>query len=135
MNIEKQLEVIKRGVVDIISEEDIINKLKEGRPLIIKAGFDPTAPDIHLGHTVLLRKLRQFQDLGHQVAFLVGDFTARIGDPTGQSKIRKILTDEEIKENASTYTKQAYKILLPEKTKVVFNSSWFDAMNGLEFAK
>ncbi len=135
MDINKQLEIIKRGAVDIISEDLLKTKLAKNKPLVIKAGFDPTAPDIHLGHTVLLRKLRSFQDLGHKVIFLIGDFTARIGDPTGQSKIRKILTTEEIEQNASTYTKQAYRILDSKKTKVVFNSEWFDKMNGLDFMR
>jgi tyrosyl-tRNA synthetase len=139
MKIEKQLKIIKRGAVEIISEEELVKKLEESqrkkRPLRIKAGFDPTAPDIHLGHTVLLRKLRQFQDLGHIVYFLVGDFTARIGDPSGQNKTRKILTPKEIKNNAATYKKQAFKILDPKKIEVVFNSKWFDKMQGLEFGR
>ena len=134
-DVDKQLEIIKRGAVEIISEEELKKKLGENRPLIIKAGFDPTAPDIHLGHTVLLRKLRQFQDLGHKVVFLIGDFTARIGDPSGQNKIRKVLTIREIKNNASTYKKQVFKILDPKKTKIVFNSKWFDRMRGLDFGR
>lgn len=134
-----QLEVIKRGAVEIISEDDLKNKLqqsiKTGKPLNIKAGFDPTAPDIHLGHTVLLKKLRQFQDLGHTVFFLIGDFTGRIGDPSGRSEIRRQLTKEEIVKNARTYKKQAAKILNMKRVKVVFNSRWFDRMRGLEFGK
>lgn len=139
MDIKKQLEIIKRGVVDLVSEEELIRKVqdseKENRPLIIKAGFDPTAPDIHLGHTVLLRKLRQFQDLGHLVYFLIGDFTARIGDPTGRSVLRKALSKEEVEKNALTYKKQAGKILDMDKAKVIFNSEWFDAMPVIELLK
>lgn len=135
-NINQQLEIIKRGATEIISEEELIQKLKESidenRPLRIKAGFDPTAPDIHLGHTVLLKKLRQFQDLGHQVYFLIGDFTGTIGDPSGQDKIRKRLTEEEINRNALTYKKQVFKILDPKKTEVVFNSAWFKKMTSSE---
>lgn len=138
-SIEQQLEIIRRGAVEIISEVELKKKLERSIakkiPLRIKAGFDPTAPDIHLGHTVLLRKLRQFQDLGHEVFFLIGDFTARIGDPSGRSVLRKQLTDSEIKGNAATYKKQAFKILDAGKCKVVFNSKWFDAMRGLEFGK
>jgi tyrosyl-tRNA synthetase len=133
---KKQLEIIKRGVVDIISEDELVKKLeasaRENRPLNIKAGFDPTAPDIHLGHTVLLRKLRQFQDLGHTVYFLIGDFTARIGDPTGRSVTRKTLNQAEVLENAQTYKEQAGKILDMEKVRIVFNSAWFDAMPIIE---
>ncbi len=132
MDIKNQLDIIKRGAVEIFSEEELVRKLglakKENRPLKIKAGFDPTAPDIHLGHTVLLRKLRQFQDLGHEVYFLIGDFTARIGDPTGKSQMRKTLTEEEVLENAKTYKKQVSKILDMDKAKVVFNSHWFSKM-------
>ncbi|MCM8799874.1 MAG: tyrosine--tRNA ligase [Candidatus Omnitrophica bacterium] len=131
-DILKQLEIIKRAVVEIISEEELFSKLeksiKEKEPLKIKAGFDPTASDIHLGHTVLLRKLRQFQDLGHIVYFLIGDFTATIGDPSGQDKMRKRLTEEEVKRNALTYKEQVFKILNPKRTKVVFNSHWFKRM-------
>jgi tyrosyl-tRNA synthetase len=134
--LEKQLQIIKRGTVEIISEEELILKLeksiKERIPLKIKAGFDPTASDIHLGHTVLLRKLRQFQDLGHTVYFLIGDFTATIGDPSGQDKMRKRLTKEEVKKNAQTYKQQVFKILDPKKTKVVFNSYWFEKMGSGE---
>jgi tyrosyl-tRNA synthetase len=129
IDINKQLEIIRRGAVEIISEEELSKKLKEGRPLVIKAGFDPTAPDIHLGHTVLLRKLRQLQDLGHKVYFLIGDFTAQIGDPTGRSEIIKKLTKEEVAKNADTYKKQVSKILDMHKLKVVFNSKWFEKMS------
>ncbi len=135
MDINKQLEIIRRGAVDIISEAELKKKLQENRPLNIKAGFDPTTPDLHLGHTVLLRKLRQFQDLGHQVFFLIGDFTGRIGDPSGRSEIRKQLTSEEVLQNAATYKKQVSQILDLEKTKIVFNSEWFEKMPVLEMLK
>ena len=135
-DVEKQLEVIKRGTVEIISEAELKNKLEESvrekRPLIVKAGFDPTAPDIHLGHTVLLRKMRQFQDLGHEVIFLIGDFTGRIGDPSGRSEIRKQLTKEEVVKNAATYKKQVSKVLDTEKLRIVFNSGWFEKMSVLD---
>ncbi|MBU1125455.1 MAG: tyrosine--tRNA ligase [Candidatus Omnitrophica bacterium] len=135
-DLEKQLEVIKRGAVEILSEVELRKKLQDslttGTPLVIKAGFDPTAPDIHLGHTVLLRKLRQFQDLGHRVIFLIGDFTARIGDPSGRSEKRKQLTQEEVAQNAGTYKKQVSRILDLEKLTVVFNSEWFEAMSVLD---
>jgi len=134
-DINKQLEVIKRGAVEIISEEELKKKLGENRPLIIKAGFDPTAPDIHLGHTVLLRKLRQFQDLGHEVYFLIGDFTGQIGDPTGRSEIRKQLTKEEIARNSLTYKKQVSKILDTSKLKIVFNSKWFEKMSVVDMLR
>jgi len=136
MRVEDQLKIIRRGAVEIIQEEELKKKLEESvskkKPLIIKAGFDPTAPDIHLGHTVLLRKLRQFQDLGHQVIFLIGDFTARIGDPTGRSEKRKQLTKEEILKNAATYKKQVSKLLDTDKLKVAFNSEWFEKMPVLD---
>ena len=132
LDIEKQLEIIKRGAVEIISEGELRKKLEEKRPLVIKAGFDPTAPDIHLGHTVLLRKLRQFQDLGHKVVFLIGDFTARIGDPTGRSEIRKQLSREEVEANAATYKRQVAKILDADKIQVAFNSEWFEKMTVVE---
>lgn len=128
LNIEEQLKVIKRGAVEIVSEEELRLKLKEGRPLTIKAGFDPTAADLHLGHTVLLRKLRQFQELGHRVKFLIGDFTARIGDPTGRSQLRKQLSEEEVREYSDTYSNQVSRILDMEKLEVVFNSHWFGRM-------
>jgi len=137
--IKKALYILKRGVVDLIEEEELIAKLersiKEGKPLRIKAGFDPTAPDLHLGHTVLLRKLKQFQNLGHEVYFLIGDFTAMIGDPTGRSETRKALSKEQVLENAKTYKEQVFKILDPEKTKVVFNSSWFSLMNAEDMVR
>jgi tyrosyl-tRNA synthetase len=136
IDIKEQLRIIKRGAVEIISEAELKNKLEESvnanRPLIVKAGFDPTAPDIHIGHTVLLRKLRQFQDLGHQVIFLIGDFTARIGDPTGRSEKRRQLTKEEAVKNAQTYKKQVSKVLDVDNLKIVFNSEWFDKMPVLD---
>lgn len=125
---EEQLGIIKRGVVEIIEEEELLKKLKEGRPLKVKAGFDPTAPDLHLGHTVLLQKLRQFQQLGHEVYFVIGDFTAMIGDPTGRSETRPPLSREEVLENAKTYEHQVFKILDPEKTNIVFNSTWLSGL-------
>ncbi len=125
---EEQLSIIKRGVVEIIEEEELLKKLKEGRPLRVKAGFDPTAPDLHLGHTVLLQKLRQFQQLGHEVYFVIGDFTAMIGDPTGRSETRPPLSREEVLENAKTYEHQVFKILDPEKTNIVFNSTWLSEL-------
>jgi len=138
-DLKKQLEIIKRGAVEIISEEELRKKLeasiKNKKPLNIKAGFDPTAADIHLGHTVLLRKLRQFQDLGHRIIFLIGDFTARIGDPTGRSELRKQLSQEEILKNAATYEKQVSKVLDTTKIKTVFNSGWFDKMSVLDILK
>jgi tyrosyl-tRNA synthetase len=124
MTPEQQLELIKRGTEEIIQESELLAKLKEGRPLRVKAGFDPTAPDLHLGHTVLINKLRTFQDLGHEVVFLIGDFTGMIGDPTGKNVTRKPLTQEQVKENAKSYQAQVFKILDPQKTRVVFNSEW-----------
>jgi tyrosyl-tRNA synthetase len=136
---EKQLETIRRGVVEIIREEDLLKKLegsfREGRPLRIKAGFDPTAPDIHLGHTVLLEKMRQFQDLGHEVTFLIGDFTGMIGDPTGKSETRKILTKDLVLKNAETYKAQVFKVLDPDRTSVRFNSEWLEKMSAIEVAQ
>ncbi|MFC1510837.1 tyrosine--tRNA ligase [Candidatus Margulisiibacteriota bacterium] len=123
-SVAEQLEVIKRGIVELIPEDEFVKKLAKGQPLKIKWGADPSAPDIHLGHTVILNKLRQFQDLGHQVIFLIGDFTARIGDPSGKSETRKPLSAEETKQNAKTYLDQAFKILDKKKTKVVYNSHW-----------
>jgi len=127
--------VIKRGTAEVISEDELLKKLETKGKLRIKAGFDPTAPDLHLGHTVLLWKLRDFQDLGHEVYFLIGDFTAMIGDPTGKSEARPPLTREEVLKNARTYTQQVFKILLPEKTKVVFNSKWLDKMSSADLIK
>lgn len=129
-SIEEQLELIRRGTQEIISEEDLIAKLKQNRPLRIKAGFDPTAPDLHLGHTVLINKLKHFQDLGHEVLFLIGDYTATIGDPTGKNATRPPLTPEEIANNAKTYAEQVFKILDKDKTTVMFNSEWFNKMSA-----
>jgi tyrosyl-tRNA synthetase len=129
MDIQKQLRFIKRGTIEVISEKELIAKLGKKKPLIVKAGFDPSAPDIHLGHTVLLRKLKHFQDLGHKVVFLIGDFTGMIGDPTGRSEIRKRLTEKEVQENAKTYKKQVFKVLDPKKTRIVFNSKWLKSID------
>ena len=130
MNIEDTLALIKRGADEILIESELIDKLKQGRPLRIKAGFDPTAPDLHLGHTVLLNKLRQFQDLGHQVIFLIGDFTGMIGDPTGKNTTRPALSEEDVKKNAQSYADQVFKILIKEKTEIVFNSSWLNDLGA-----
>lgn len=126
------LALIKRGVHEVLVEDELEKKLSLERPLRIKAGFDPTAPDLHLGHTVLLNKLRQFQDLGHEVLFLIGDFTGRIGDPTGKSVTRKPLTEEDVMANARTYQEQVFKVLHPERTKVVFNAQWMSAMSAAD---
>jgi len=128
MTPQDALKKIARGTTEIISLSDLEAKLKEGRPLVIKAGFDPTAPDIHLGHTVLLRKMKQFQDLGHKVVFLIGDFTAQVGDPTGRNELRKKMSLVDIEKNAATYKAQVFKILDPEKTQVVFNSHWLNKL-------
>ena len=122
----KALEIIRRGADEILLEDALIKKLERGNPLRVKAGFDPTAPDLHLGHTVLINKLRQFQELGHEVMFLIGDFTAMIGDPTWKSTTRPPLTREYVLDNAKTYEHQVFKILDAEKTTVLFNSSWID---------
>ncbi|OUY06353.1 tyrosine--tRNA ligase [Acinetobacter populi] len=129
---EEQLALIQRGTHEIVSEEDLLKKLKQNRPLRIKAGFDPTAPDLHLGHTVLINKLKVFQDLGHEVLFLIGDYTAMIGDPTGKSATRPPLSREQVEENAKTYQEQVFKILDPAKTKVVFNSEWFSQKSAAD---
>ncbi len=126
------LALIKRGTEEILVEDELVRKLESGRVLRIKAGFDPTAPDLHLGHTVLINKLRHFQELGHHVMFLIGDFTGRIGDPTGKNVTRKPLTEEDVAKNAKTYTEQVFKILDPEKTEVCFNSDWMGKMTASE---
>jgi len=126
------ISIIKRGTDEIINEDLLIKKLKSSKPLIIKAGFDPTAPDLHLGHTVLLNKLRQFQDLGHTVIFLIGDFTATIGDPTGKTELRPVLSPEEVTKNAETYKEQVFKILDKNKTVVKFNSEWLGRLSAAE---
>ncbi|HEX9019651.1 MAG TPA: tyrosine--tRNA ligase [Nitrospirota bacterium] len=139
LSAKEQLEIIRRGAVEIIVEDDLLKKLAtaaaKGRPLRVKAGFDPTAPDIHLGHTVLLNKMRQFQELGHEVIFLIGDFTGMIGDPTGKSETRKHLTREEVLENAKTYQAQIFKILDREKTTIVFNSEWMAKMSSSDMVQ
>ncbi|MET0015574.1 MAG: tyrosine--tRNA ligase [Sedimenticola sp.] len=129
-SVAEAMEIIRRGADEILLEEALVKKLERGKPLRIKAGFDPTAPDLHLGHTVLINKLRQFQDLGHEVMFLIGDFTAMIGDPTGKSATRPPLTRDEVLENAKTYEHQVFKILDAEKTTVFFNSSWMGEMKA-----
>ena len=128
--VEEQLALIQRGTQEILSQDDLVAKLKQNRPLRIKAGFDPTAPDLHLGHTVLINKLKHFQDLGHEIYFLIGDYTAKIGDPSGKNSTRPPLTDEQIKANATTYAEQVFKILDKDKTRVVFNSEWFNDMSA-----
>ena len=138
-SVAEQLDLIARGVVDLFSREDLEKKIKKsvdtGVPLKIKAGFDPTAPDLHLGHTVLIQKLKHFQELGHQVLFLIGDFTGMIGDPTGKSETRKPLTQEDVARNAESYKTQIFKILDPDKTQVVFNSSWLSTLTAYDFVR
>lgn len=129
------LQTIRRGTEEIIVEAELIKKLNEGRPLRIKAGFDPTAPDLHLGHTVLLNKMRQFQELGHEVIFLIGDFTGMIGDPSGKNETRPPLTREQVEENAQTYAKQVFKVLDKNKTTIMFNSQWGDKLSGVDLIK
>ncbi|HHL45967.1 MAG TPA: tyrosine--tRNA ligase [Gammaproteobacteria bacterium] len=131
-SLQESLDLIKRGCEEILLENALVDKLKQGRPLRIKAGFDPTAPDLHLGHTVLINKLRQFQDLGHEVMFLIGDFTGMIGDPTGKNSTRPPLSRDEVIENAKSYEQQIFKILEPEKTLVMFNSSWMNGMSAAD---
>src|SRR5690349_4208383 len=133
--LEQALATIARGADEVIKQEGLIERLKSGRPLRIKAGFDPTAPDLHLGHTVLLNKMRQFQDLGHQVIFLIGDFTGMIGDPTGKNVTRKPLSREDVLKNAETYASQVYKVLDKERTEVRFNSEWFGKMGAADMIK
>ena len=133
--IDEALAIIKRGSEELLIEAELVEKLKKGQPLRIKAGFDPTAPDLHLGHTVLINKLRQFQDMGHQVLFLIGDFTGMIGDPTGKSATRPPLTREQVAENAKSYTAQVFKILKPELTEVVFNSTWLNDLGAAGMLK
>lgn len=133
--IEQNLAVIKRGADELLIEQELVEKLKKGVPLRVKAGFDPTAPDLHLGHTVLLNKLRQFQELGHRVLFLIGDFTGMIGDPTGKSATRPPLTAEQVQENAKSYAEQVFKILKPEQTEVVFNSKWLGDLGAAGMLK
>jgi tyrosyl-tRNA synthetase len=138
-SIDEQVELIERGAVDVISREQLIKKLEKsqetGVPLRIKAGFDPTAPDLHLGHTVLIQKLKHFQDLGHTVMFLIGDFTGMIGDPTGKSETRKALTEEDVARNAESYKEQIFKILDPDKTVIMFNSEWLGKLSSYDFVR
>lgn len=137
--IEEQIALLERGVVDCIGHDELVEKLKKsgesGVPLRIKAGFDPTAPDLHLGHTVLLQKLKHFQDLGHHILFLIGDFTGMIGDPTGKSETRKALTRDDVAKNAESYKEQVFKILDPEKTEVVFNSEWLGKLDSFDMIR
>ncbi len=135
VDVDRGLQVIKRGCDELLIESELIERLKSGRPLRVKAGFDPTAPDLHLGHTVLINKLRHFQDLGHHIMFLIGDFTGLIGDPTGKNATRPPLSREQILENAKTYKEQVFKILDPEKTEVCFNSAWFDELGAAGMIK
>lgn len=133
--IAQTLAIIKRGAAELLIEEELIKKLKKGTPLRVKAGFDPTAPDLHLGHTVLINKLRQLQDLGHHILFLIGDFTAMIGDPTGKNVTRKPLDAEAVKVNAKSYTEQVFKILDADKTEVVFNGAWMNQLTGVDMIR
>ncbi|MCE9570421.1 MAG: tyrosine--tRNA ligase [Rhodocyclales bacterium] len=135
VDIDSQLALIKRGADELLIESELVEKLKSGRPLRVKAGFDPTAPDLHLGHTVLINKLRHFQDLGHHVMFLIGDFTGMIGDPSGKNATRPPLSREQILENADTYREQVFKILDPQKTEVCFNSTWFEPLGAAGMIK
>ena len=135
MSQQRDLEIIRRGTQEVIIEEDLIRKAAKGRPLRIKAGFDPTAPDLHLGHTVVLNKMRQFQELGHHVMFLIGDFTGMIGDPSGRNATRPPLTPEQIAENAETYKTQVFKVLDPGKTEILFNSTWCNALGAAGMIK
>ncbi|HEY1181538.1 MAG TPA: tyrosine--tRNA ligase, partial [Rhodocyclaceae bacterium] len=134
-DLDSQLALIKRGADELLIEAELIEKLKTGRPLRIKAGFDPTAPDLHLGHTVLINKLRHFQDLGHHNMFLIGDFTGMIGDPTGKNATRPPLSREQVLENAKTYQSQIFKILDPEKTEICFNSTWLGELGAAGMIK
>lgn len=134
-HVSEALELIKRGSEEILIEADLVKKLEKGKPLKVKAGFDPTAPDLHLGHTVLINKLKHFQDLGHEVIFLIGDFTGMIGDPTGKSATRPPLTEEQIQENAKTYQEQVFKILDSEKTRIEFNSRWMGKMSAADMIR
>lgn len=134
-SLKETLQIIRRGAEEILLEEDLIERLKTGKPLRVKAGFDPTAPDLHLGHTVLLNKMRQFQDLGHHVMFLIGDFTGMIGDPSGKNETRPPLTREQVEENAQTYKKQVFKVLDEKKTQILFNSEWMNKLSPVDLIK
>lgn len=133
--VQEAMSIIRRGCEEILIEEELVTKLKSGRPLRVKAGFDPTAPDLHLGHTVLLTKMRQLQDLGHEIQFLIGDFTGMIGDPSGRNETRPPLTREQVKENALTYQKQVFKVLDPKKTQILFNSEWMNTFSAGDLIK
>ncbi len=135
VSVEESLKIIRRGVEELLLEDELAERLKTGKPLRVKAGFDPTAPDLHLGHTVLLNKMRQLQDLGHEVVFLIGDFTGMIGDPSGKNETRPPLTREQVQENAETYRKQVFKVLDPQKTKIMFNSEWLDKLTPVDLIK
>lgn len=135
VDVERQMREIRRGAAEIINEDELRKKIASGRPLRVKVGFDPTAPDLHLGHTVVMHKMRHFQELGHHIIFLIGDFTGRIGDPTGRNETRPPLTEEQVKANAETYKRQVFKILDPEKTEIVFNSEWHGAMSSADFIR
>ncbi len=136
---KEQLRLLKKGVVDLVSEKELLDKLyksfKENKPLRIKTGFDPSRPDLHIGHTVLINKMKQFQNLGHTVIFLIGDFTARIGDPTGKNETRPALTQAEVEENSKTYAEQVFKILDPKKTEIAYNGTWFNKFSAIDFIK
>ena len=132
---EYQLGELRRGVVDLVREEELLERLREGRPLRVKCGFDPTAPDLHLGHVVILTKMRQFQDFGHEVIFLIGDFTGMIGDPSERSKTRPMLTEKKLKENAATYAEQVHRVLDPELTRVEFNSKWMNQLGAADLVR
>ena len=132
---EQQLLELRRGAVDLVREEELLERLRSGRPLRVKCGFDPTAPDLHLGHVVILTKMRQFQDFGHEVIFLIGDFTGMIGDPSGRSKARPILTEDALRENAATYAEQVHRVLDPELTRVEFNSKWMNELSAADLVR
>src|SRR5580700_8809200 len=134
-SVKQALELIRRGTDEILLEADLIERLKTGKPLRVKAGFDPTAPDLHLGHTVLLNKMRQLQDLGHDIMFLIGDFTGMIGDPSGKNETRPPLTREQVQANSVSYQKQVFKILDPKKTRIMFNSHWMDKLTGVDMIR
>lgn len=132
---QQQLRELRRGAVDLVREEELLERLRSGRPLRVKCGFDPTAPDLHLGHVVILTKMRQFQDFGHEVIFLIGDFTGMIGDPSGRSKARPTLDDEQLKQNAATYAEQVHRVLDPDLTRVEFNSKWMNELNAADLVR
>ena len=135
VDVKEQLEVIRRGADDVLVEQELADKLKSGKPLRVKAGFDPTAPDLHIGHTVLINKLRQFQELGHQVIFLIGDFTGMIGDPTGKNATRPALTRDDVERNAATYQEQVFKILDKDQSEIAFNSTWMNKFTSADMVR